>query len=61
MMKAALNNMTQLMTLINKNKQIVEEVASLQILLKDFLKIDRVDTKLNNNNRLIEISSPTIR
>ena len=61
MMKAALNNMTQLMTLINKNKQIVEEVASLQILLKDFLKIDRVDTKLNNNNRLIEISSQTIR
>ncbi len=61
MMKAALNNMTQLMTLINKNKQIVEEVASLQILLKDFLKIDRVDTKLNNNNCLIEISSPTIR
>ena len=56
MMKAALNNMTQLMILINKNKQIVEEVASLQILLKDFLKIDRVDTKLNNNNRLIEIS-----
>ena len=44
------------MTLINKNKQIVEEVASLQILLKDFLKIDRVDTKLNNNNHLIEIS-----